>query len=151
MSETISRLNQALHDRYEIEREIGQGGLATVYLARDVRHDRRVALTLRRLDAGSGRWLASVGGGTEPRWGANGTELYYRSAQDRLMAVPFRRDGATPVLGTPRALFEAPFLGWPTEVHYDVTRDGSQFVFLTGRQGEVVMHVVLNRLTPLMR
>ena len=67
------------------------------------------------------------------------------------MAVPFKATGETPVLGTPHALFEAPFLGWPTEVHYDVTRDGNQFVFLTGRQGDVVMTVVLNRLAPMMR
>ena len=33
MSETISRLNAALEDRYAIERELGEGGVATVYLA----------------------------------------------------------------------------------------------------------------------
>src|ERR1700694_5190138 len=42
--ETIAQLNAALAGRYEIEREIGQGGMATIYSARDVRHDRRVAL-----------------------------------------------------------------------------------------------------------
>ena len=39
-------LASALDGRYEIEREIGRGGMATVYLARDVRHDRPVALKL---------------------------------------------------------------------------------------------------------
>ena len=34
------RLTAALSDRYEIEREIGQGGMAIVYLARDIKHDR---------------------------------------------------------------------------------------------------------------
>jgi serine/threonine-protein kinase len=34
----------ALADRYAIERELGAGGMATVYLAHDVRHDRKVAL-----------------------------------------------------------------------------------------------------------
>ncbi|HSA55702.1 MAG TPA: protein kinase [Gemmatimonadaceae bacterium] len=38
------RLSRALADRYRIERQLGQGGMATVYLASDVRHDRRVAL-----------------------------------------------------------------------------------------------------------
>jgi serine/threonine-protein kinase len=38
------RLSRALADRYRIERELGQGGMATVYLAFDVRHDRNVAL-----------------------------------------------------------------------------------------------------------
>src|SRR4030095_13033523 len=41
---TISpHLTTALADRYRIERELGQGGMATVYLARDLRHDRNVA------------------------------------------------------------------------------------------------------------
>jgi tRNA A-37 threonylcarbamoyl transferase component Bud32 len=39
----LSQLS-VLHDRYEIEREIGRGGMATVFLARDVRHARRVAV-----------------------------------------------------------------------------------------------------------
>ena len=40
----ISALTAALADRYRIERELGQGGMATVYLARDLKHDRDVAL-----------------------------------------------------------------------------------------------------------
>ena len=39
-----SRLNAALSDRYRIERELGAGGMATVYLAEDLRHDRKVAI-----------------------------------------------------------------------------------------------------------
>jgi serine/threonine protein kinase len=38
------RLSTALSDRYRIERELGQGGMATVYLAHDLKHDRKVAL-----------------------------------------------------------------------------------------------------------
>lgn len=37
-------LNEALRDRYQIEREIARGGMATVYLAKDFKHDRDVAL-----------------------------------------------------------------------------------------------------------
>jgi len=44
MSELLSRLSMALEGRYTIEREIGAGGMATVYLARDVKHSRNVAL-----------------------------------------------------------------------------------------------------------
>ena len=43
----------ALAGRYEIERELGHGGMATVYLARDVRHDRHVALKVLRADLSS--------------------------------------------------------------------------------------------------
>jgi serine/threonine-protein kinase len=43
-----TRLAAALADRYRIERELGAGGMATVYLAHDVRHDRKVALKVLR-------------------------------------------------------------------------------------------------------
>jgi serine/threonine-protein kinase len=39
-----ARLTAALGDRYAIERELGAGGMATVYLAQDLKHDRAVAL-----------------------------------------------------------------------------------------------------------
>ncbi|MEO7503341.1 MAG: protein kinase [Gemmatimonadaceae bacterium] len=48
MSEIVSRLFETLADRYRIEREIGSGGMATVYLARDLKHDRDVALKVFR-------------------------------------------------------------------------------------------------------
>ncbi len=44
MTDVLSRLTAALADRYRIERELGQGGMATVYLAHDLKHDRKVAL-----------------------------------------------------------------------------------------------------------
>jgi eukaryotic-like serine/threonine-protein kinase len=40
----LARLTSALTDRYRIEREVGAGGMATVYVAHDVRHDRQVAI-----------------------------------------------------------------------------------------------------------
>jgi len=44
MSPTTERLATALADRYRIERELGQGGMATVHLAEDLKHKRKVAL-----------------------------------------------------------------------------------------------------------
>jgi serine/threonine-protein kinase len=48
MSDLPSHLSRELAGRYEIERELGRGGMATVYLARDLRHDRPVALKVLR-------------------------------------------------------------------------------------------------------
>ncbi len=44
MTDVVNRLTAALADRYRIERELGQGGMATVYLAHDLKHDRLVAV-----------------------------------------------------------------------------------------------------------
>ncbi len=48
MTNLPDRLAAALADRYRIERQLGQGGMATVYLAHDIRHDRKVALKVLR-------------------------------------------------------------------------------------------------------
>jgi len=48
VADQLSRLEQALGGAYRIEREIGAGGMATVYLAQDVKHDRKVALKVLR-------------------------------------------------------------------------------------------------------
>ncbi|MDH3222204.1 MAG: protein kinase [Gemmatimonadota bacterium] len=64
MSDLIHRLNAALQDRYEIESELGAGGMATVYLARDVRHNRHVALKVLKPElaavVGAKRFLAEI-------------------------------------------------------------------------------------------
>src|SRR5262245_51414055 len=58
------QLSNALRDRYRIEREIGSGGMATVYLAHDVRHERFVALKVLNPELGAvlgvERFLAEI-------------------------------------------------------------------------------------------
>jgi serine/threonine protein kinase len=64
MSEITARLSTAIADRYRIERELGAGGMATVYLAHDVKHERKVALKVLRPELaaviGAERFLAEI-------------------------------------------------------------------------------------------
>jgi serine/threonine-protein kinase len=52
MSTSLDRLRTAIADRYEIERELGHGAMATVFLARDLKHGRQVAVKVMRDDVG---------------------------------------------------------------------------------------------------
>ena len=64
MTDTIERLNAALEGRYRIDREVGEGGMATVFLADDLRHERKVALKVLKPElaavVGAERFLAEI-------------------------------------------------------------------------------------------
>ena len=53
MSRDLERVTAALADRYRVERELGQGGMATVYLAHDLKHGRDVAIKVLHEDLGA--------------------------------------------------------------------------------------------------
>ncbi len=57
MPEITSRLSTALADRYKIERHLGEGGMATVYLAEDLKHERKVAV--KASSQGYVRWVTA--------------------------------------------------------------------------------------------
>jgi len=64
VTDAVTRLAAALTDRYRIERELGQGGMATVYLAEDLKHNRKVAIKVLKPElaavVGSERFLAEI-------------------------------------------------------------------------------------------
>ncbi len=64
MSTPVERLNAALSGRYRIESELGEGGMAVVYLADDIKHERKVALKVLKPElaavVGAERFLAEI-------------------------------------------------------------------------------------------
>ena len=64
MTASPDRLATAVADRYRLERELGQGGMATVYLAQDLKHDRKVAIKVLRPELaaviGAERFLSEI-------------------------------------------------------------------------------------------
>ncbi|HET7041184.1 MAG TPA: protein kinase, partial [Gemmatimonadales bacterium] len=64
MTDALGRLATALSGRYRLERELGQGGMATVYLAQDLKHDRKVAIKVLRPELaaviGAERFLTEI-------------------------------------------------------------------------------------------
>ena len=64
MPDPVARLNAALEGRYAIERELGEGGMASVYLAEDIKHKRKVALKILKPELaaviGAERFLSEI-------------------------------------------------------------------------------------------
>jgi serine/threonine-protein kinase len=64
VAESLPRLTSALADRYSLERELGEGGMATVYLAQDLKHNRQVAIKVLKPElaavVGAERFLAEI-------------------------------------------------------------------------------------------
>lgn len=89
-----------------------------------------------------GKWLVSVGGGADPRWRADGKELFYLAPDRSLMAVPVK-SGKTFERGSPQTLFRTQAL-LNAEPSYAVTPDGQRFLVRTTRDQAASATVVLN-------
>ena len=103
---------------------------------------------------GKTKRLVSNGGGAEPRWRADGRELFFLSADQHLMSVR-TTPGASFEADKPEALFElnVPTAGLPVQGRYDVTPDGQRFLVqeVTRRTPPTELTVVLNWVTLLSR
>ena len=64
MNDPLNRLATLLSDNYRVERELGAGGMATVYLAEDLKHSRKVAIKVLREEiaaaVGADRFLSEI-------------------------------------------------------------------------------------------
>jgi len=88
----------------------------------------------------------STHGGSQPRWAADGNELFYREC-DKMMAVDVKSDAGTSgvVLGTPHLIFEQHYLSGSSTTlpNYDVSPDGERFLMVKS-ESDNSLHVVLN-------
>jgi Tol biopolymer transport system component len=83
--------------------------------------------------SGAGKWQMSSGGGQEPRWSRDGKELFYLSADGKIMAVPVKT-AASFEGGAPVVLFQTHRrqpVSLPEVFSYDVSGDGLRFLILT--------------------
>jgi serine/threonine protein kinase len=99
---------------------------------------------VRPLGPGRARWLVSSAGGSEPRWGRDGRELFYRNA-DSVLAVSVRIDSQFSA-GPRTLLFTGRFLTNYRHATYDVHPDGRQFVFISGDPEDAAELVLVQNL-----
>jgi hypothetical protein len=110
---------------------------------------------IRSFDDRQGPWQISTAGGYEPRWRADGRELFYLSPNRTMMAVALHCQ-ATCDFGTPQPLFRVPSLGAPLRKgsirnEYAVSRDGNRFLVNEPVDGVAAysIRIVLNWLSGL--
>ena len=114
-SDPVTRLNAALEGRYAIERELGEGGMATVYLADDLKHERKVALKVLKPElaavVGAERFLAEIKTTANPLDVGQASQLLLLDMRGGLDTIPL----------SPRAF------NWPR-----FSPDGQRLSFNTG-------------------
>ena len=115
------------------------------FLAYESNESGRVEIYAQSFPGPGGKWQISTAGGTDPHWRRDGKELYYRGADQKLMAVEVR-GGDSLEVGLPQALF-------PGRVHAGAARnkflpaaDGQRFLFVAplGRDAMAPTTVVTN-------
>ena len=106
----------------------------------------RQEVYVRLMTGSSGRQQVSNSGGTEPVWGRDGRELFYREG-DKMMAVRLDASAARLQAGRPSALFEGRFAkGSIDAANYDVTPDGQRFLMVQSDQQSstsTIFHVLI--------
>jgi len=92
-----------------------------------------------------GKWQVSTGGGNSPIWSRDGRELYFVSADDKMMAVEVKGEGNKLDVGVPRPLFAIPLLEGLL-INYDVSQDGRFLIHVPLKQApaSVPLTVVVN-------
>jgi Tol biopolymer transport system component len=91
-----------------------------------------------------GKFQISTGGGVNPEWSPDGRELYYVSADGKLMAAGVKLGADSPAPSTPRELFAVDIVGRVNIPPYSVAPDGKRFLVQTPAGGAHQFEVVVN-------
>ena len=103
----------------------------------------RHEIYVQRFPEPSGKWQVSTSGGADPRWRADGGELYFISADRKLMAVPVKLGSAFEA-GVPGSLFEVRVSGLTdVRTHYAVSADGQRFLVNTTTEDRTPSPIVV--------
>jgi serine/threonine protein kinase/Tol biopolymer transport system component len=98
------------------------------WLAYQTNESGRIEIVVREFPEGSTKSAVSTSGGIQPRWRADGKELYFIAPDGKLMAVPVISAGSTLEAGLPKVLFPTSIVGAASEsnfkAQYMVSRDG---------------------------
>jgi serine/threonine-protein kinase len=90
-----------------------------------------------------GRIQVSTGGGTEPAWSPDGSELFYRAA-DRFEVVSVETGDAFRVLSRPQTLIEGRYYAYSWQRQYDIDPSGDRIVLFRFEEEEIDLTVVVN-------
>jgi serine/threonine protein kinase len=93
------------------------------WLAYETNESGRPEIVAQAFPMASGRFPVSTGGGTAPRWRADGNEIFFIAPDGVLMAVPITTTGSAFDAGKPKALFRTDITAQPFKSQYAVSRD----------------------------
>jgi Tol biopolymer transport system component len=115
------------------------------FLAYQSNESGRYEIYVQSFPGPGGKWQISAEGGLEPHWSPDGKELYFRSADEKIMAVPVTT-GATFEAGTPKALFATHLDTGLSRNRFVPSRSGDRFVLVAtpARAAMAPTTVVLN-------
>jgi Tol biopolymer transport system component/tRNA A-37 threonylcarbamoyl transferase component Bud32 len=122
------------------------------FLAYQSNESGRPEIYVQSFPGAGGKWQVSASGGTDPRWRADGKEIFYRAPDQKLMAVEVQT-GESFQAAIPRSLFLGRVQPGVARNKYLTAADGQRFLFVAppGREALVPTTVVLNWVAELER
>jgi Tol biopolymer transport system component len=129
------------------EEQNGQFSPDGSLLAYETNESGRFEIVVQAFPEAKGKWQVSTGGGVQPRWRADGRELFFLAPDGNLMATSVTTTGGTLVKSAPVALFPArvtPVGGGANKQQYVVSRDGRFLINQSVERSAAPIMLILN-------